>query len=58
VRVESDEAVDGGQLNGTVDELGRLAGQDDTDALLRLMDEVVPGAAIRSTPPPDMTSLV
>jgi FlaA1/EpsC-like NDP-sugar epimerase len=58
VRVESDEAVDGEQLNRTVDELARLAGQDETDALLRLLDEVVPGAAIRSTPPPDMTSLV
>lgn len=58
VRVESDEAVDGEQLNSTVDELGRLAGQDETDALLRLLDEVVPGAEIRSTPPPDMTSLV
>ena len=58
VRVESDEAVDGEQLNNTVDELGRLAGQDETDALLRLLDDVVPGAAIRSTPPPEMTSLV
>ena len=36
----------------------RLAVQDETDALLRMLDEVVPGAAIRSTPPPDMTSLV
>ncbi|HSQ39836.1 MAG TPA: nucleoside-diphosphate sugar epimerase/dehydratase [Anaerolineales bacterium] len=58
VRVESDEAVDGEQLNHTVDEMARLAGLDETDALLRLLDEVVPGATIRSTPPPDMTSLV
>jgi FlaA1/EpsC-like NDP-sugar epimerase len=58
VRVESDEAVDGEQLNNTVDEMARLAQQDETDALLRVLDEVVPGAAIRSTPPPDMTSLV
>jgi FlaA1/EpsC-like NDP-sugar epimerase len=58
VRVESDEAVDGGQLKDTVDEMARLARQDETDVLLRMLDEVVPGAAIRSTPPPDMTSLV
>jgi len=58
VRVESDEAVDGGRLNSIVDELGSLARQGETDVLLRVLDEVVPGAAIRSTPPPDMTSLV
>jgi FlaA1/EpsC-like NDP-sugar epimerase len=58
VRVESDEAVDGVQLKDTVDEMARLARQDETDVLLRMLDEVVPGAAIRSTPPPDMTSLV
>lgn len=58
VRVESDEAVDGEQLNSTVDEMARLAQQNETDALLRTLDEVVPGAAIRSTPPPDMTSLI
>jgi hypothetical protein len=45
-------------LNTTVDEMARLAGQDETDALLRVLDEVVPGAAVRSAPPPDMTSLV
>ncbi len=46
------------QLNDSVDEMARLAGQDETDLLLRVLDEVVPGAAIRSTPPPDMTSLI
>ncbi len=58
VRVESDEAVDGAELNTMIDELARLALQDETDALLDMLDGVVPGAAIRSTPPPDMTSLV
>ena len=58
VRVESDEAVDGAELNTMIDELARLALQDETDALLDKLDGVVPGAAIRSTPPPDMTSLV
>jgi FlaA1/EpsC-like NDP-sugar epimerase len=58
VRVESDEVVDGAELNNLVDEMARLATQDETDALLDMLDEAVPGAAIRSTPPPDMTSLV
>ena len=58
VRVESDEAVEGAQLNDTIDELARLARQDETETLLRALDDVVPGAAVRSAPPPDMTSLV
>ncbi len=58
VRVESDEAVDGAQLSDTLDELARLANQDEIESLLRVLDEVVPGAAVRSSPPPDLTSLV
>jgi FlaA1/EpsC-like NDP-sugar epimerase len=58
VRVESDEAVEGAQLNDTLDEMVRLANQNETESLLHVLDEVVPGAAVRSTPPPDLTSLV
>ncbi len=58
VRVESDEAVEGAQLNDAIDELARLANQDEIESLLRALDDVVPGAAVRSAPPPDMTSLV
>lgn len=58
VRVESDEAVEGAQLDNTLNELARLAEQNETEALLHALDEVVPGAAVRSTPPPDLTSLV
>ncbi|MFZ5855756.1 MAG: polysaccharide biosynthesis protein [Chloroflexota bacterium] len=57
VRVESDEAVEGAQLNNTLDQLARLARQNEVEALLRVLDEVVPGAAVRSSPPPDMMSL-
>jgi hypothetical protein len=58
VRVQSDEEVDGARLAGSLDQLARLARQDETEAVLNVLDEVVPGAAIRSTPPPDMNSLV
>ena len=58
VHVEADEEVDGVRLIHAVDELARLARDDETEALLRVLDEVVPGAAVRSAPPPDMTSLV
>jgi FlaA1/EpsC-like NDP-sugar epimerase len=58
VRVESDEAVEGAQLVSTLDELSRLAEQNEPDTLLRALEDVIPGAAVRSAPPPDLTSMV
>jgi hypothetical protein len=41
-----------------LEQLDRLARQGETETIIRVLDEVVPGAAVRSTPPPDMTSIV
>jgi FlaA1/EpsC-like NDP-sugar epimerase len=57
-RVEDDENVDGERLARAVDEMAHLARQAETESLLRLLDESIPSAAVRSVPPPDMTSLV
>lgn len=57
-RVEDDENVDGQRLARAVDEMAHLARQAETESLLRLLDESIPSAAVRSAPPPDMTSLV
>lgn len=57
-RSEEDEVVDTLQLANVVDELMRLAQQGESETIIRLLDEVIPGAAVRSTPPPDMTSIV
>ena len=40
-----------------VDELVRLARDGDDHTIINLMDELMPGSAIRSTPPPEMTSI-
>ncbi len=48
----------GEELNQTVDELVRLAHEGDAMAIIQLMDEVIPGATVRCTPPPDLTSVV
>jgi FlaA1/EpsC-like NDP-sugar epimerase len=58
VRVQSDEEVDGARLTNSIDQLVRLARRDETEALLDVLNAVVPGAAVRSAPPPDMISLV
>ncbi|MBI3340497.1 MAG: polysaccharide biosynthesis protein [Chloroflexi bacterium] len=57
-RAVSDEDVDGKKLAGAVDELARLASQSETDAILHMLDEVIPSAAVRSSPPPGLTSIV
>jgi FlaA1/EpsC-like NDP-sugar epimerase len=54
-----DEDILGGEaLANIVNELVYLAGEGDIDAIVRLLDEAIPGAAVRSAPPPDMTSVI
>lgn len=46
------------ELNQIVDELIHLANHGETEAIVQLMSEFIPGATIRSIPPPDMTAVV
>jgi len=58
-RVEEEETVPvAGSLQKTVEELFRLAQDGEKVAILDLLDATIPSAAVRVTPPPDMTSLV
>lgn len=57
-RVEADEAIIPAHLTETVDEFHRLAQEGDTTAILELLDEAIPDASVRSTPPPGLTSIV
>jgi FlaA1/EpsC-like NDP-sugar epimerase len=57
-RVEEEETLPEGSLQQTVDELLRLARDGEKVAILDLLDATIPSAAVRATPPPDMTSLV
>ena len=51
------EDLRGEALQQAIDELVRLARDGDTPAILSLLDEIIPGAAIRSTPPPAIGSI-
>jgi FlaA1/EpsC-like NDP-sugar epimerase len=51
------EDLRGEALQQAIDELLRLARDGDTPAILTLLDEIIPGAAIRSTPPPGIGSI-
>jgi FlaA1/EpsC-like NDP-sugar epimerase len=58
-RVIEEEIVPvAGSLQKTVDELFRLAQDGEKVAILELLDSTIPSAAVRATPPPDLTSVV
>ena len=41
-----------------IDSLSTLSHSADTDAMIALLDEIIPGSSIRETPHPDMTSII
>ena len=57
-RSKEDEVINREQLTKAIDQLDRLAKTGDVEAITSLLDEIVPGASIRSTPPPDLISIV
>jgi FlaA1/EpsC-like NDP-sugar epimerase len=57
LRLEPIEELRGETLRRTTDELLRLAQESDTSTIMQLLDEVIPGATIRSTPPHDFHSI-
>ncbi len=56
-RLECKDELAGVELTRVVDEIARLAQEGDSRTLLRMLDELIPGAAIRATPPPEITSI-
>lgn len=57
-RVEHQEVLEGEALQRVVTELIKLARAGEREQIVALLDEVIPGSAIRSTPPPELTSVV
>jgi FlaA1/EpsC-like NDP-sugar epimerase len=57
-RVEHQEVLEGEALYRVVTELIKLARAGEREQIVALLDEVIPGSAIRSTPPPELTSVV
>jgi FlaA1/EpsC-like NDP-sugar epimerase len=58
VRLAEEDILSGQPLMNVVDELIHLAREGDTSAILRIMDEMIPGAQVRIHPPPDMTTFL
>jgi FlaA1/EpsC-like NDP-sugar epimerase len=57
-RLDEDEILSSSKLQEAVDRLVELANQNEPETIVDLLDEIVPGAAISSTPPPDLTAIV
>ncbi|MBM3124392.1 MAG: polysaccharide biosynthesis protein [Chloroflexi bacterium] len=57
-RATEEEKVDGASLARVVEQLAHLARQSETDSLIRLLDESIPSASVRSNPPQDITSVI
>ena len=53
-----EDILNGSQLRRMVSDLIYLAREGDSVSIARVLDEMIPGAAVRSTPPPDLTSIV
>ncbi len=52
-----DDDLNGAALVKAVNELEHLATEGDSQALVRLLDELIPGSAVHSLPPPEITSV-
>jgi len=57
MRLDCKDELCGADLIRGVDELVHLAKEGETTAVTRLLDELIPGSAVRSTPPPEFTSI-
>ena len=58
LRMMRDEPVNGQNLTQAVGELIYLAREGDSAAILKLLDQLVPGATVSSTPPSDLISVI
>ncbi len=58
VLLKDEDILTGQVLRQTVNDLVHLAREGDAAAIVHILDEYIPGAAVRSTPPPDMTAIV
>ncbi len=58
VLLAQEDLLTGPALANAVDELVHLAREGDTAAIVRILDDFIPGAAVRSEPPPDLTSVI
>jgi FlaA1/EpsC-like NDP-sugar epimerase len=58
VSLSESDNLTGEKLENAIDQLYGLVKSGDTEAVLRKLDDLVPGSAVRDTPPPEITAIV
>jgi len=58
VLLDDEDILGGQELRQSVNELVHLSREGDATAIVRLLDDLIPGAEVRGTPPPDLTAIV
>jgi FlaA1/EpsC-like NDP-sugar epimerase len=58
VRSGHEDSLPPNELQTTLDSLEKFIGNAGAEEIITLLDQVIPGAAIRETPTPDITSIV
>ncbi len=56
-QLSGNEDLRGEKLKKSIDEIIRLAQEGDQQAVLGMMDDLIPGASVRSMPPPELLSI-
>jgi FlaA1/EpsC-like NDP-sugar epimerase len=56
-QIDLEHQLSGATLNDSIDELARLADEGDANTIVKLLDELIPGAAVEATPPASLTSI-
>lgn len=57
-RIDNDASLPASSLIQTIDSLSRLSRAADTNGIIRLLDEIIPGSSIHDSPQADMTSII
>jgi len=58
VLLDDEDVLSGEKLNQVIDDLVHLSREGDSTSIVKILDEVIPGATVSGTPPPDLTSIV
>jgi FlaA1/EpsC-like NDP-sugar epimerase len=56
-KLEDQNVLHGGDLQNAINELSLLARAGDAPTIVKLLDELIPNAAVRSTPPPELLEI-
>ncbi len=58
VLLKDEDILSDGALHQFVDDLVHLAREGETAMIVKMLDTIIPGASIRNTPPPDITTFI